>query len=157
MLGIYRAGGPTTIFGGSGWGPYSDGPLNAVRKSYLTRDGVNEENWMYAAAERTVEATSDWTRLRQENLKLAGGIYGDVVETERGEKRGAADAPQGEGGRKRRARESDLPLGVYEPQTGLLFCEYRCFYPCVLHAYPTLRPLGHTAYTSPLGGTSSPR
>ncbi|KAG6806200.1 hypothetical protein H0H93_003363, partial [Arthromyces matolae] len=27
--GIYRAGGPTTIFGGSGWGPYSDGPLNA--------------------------------------------------------------------------------------------------------------------------------
>lgn len=34
---IYRPGGPTTIFGGSGWGPYSDGPLNAVRKSVLSR------------------------------------------------------------------------------------------------------------------------
>lgn len=112
---------------------------------------------MYAAAERTVEATSDWTRLRQENLKLAGGIYGDIVETERSEKRGATDAPQGESGKKRRTRESDLPLGVYEPQTGLLFCECHRLYPCVLHSYPTPRPLGHTTYTSPLGGASTPR
>ncbi|KAI0356889.1 hypothetical protein OH77DRAFT_1400246 [Trametes cingulata] len=123
-LGMYRAGGPTTIFGGSGWGPYSDGPLNAVRKSYLTREGVNEENWMYVAAERTVEATSDWARLRRENLKLAGGIYGDLEaeqEAARVEKRAASEAPQDESSSKRRAKESDLPLGVYEPQTGLVF------------------------------------
>ncbi len=42
--GVYRAG-PTTLFGGNGWGPYSDGPLNAVRKSVLSLDGVTEENW----------------------------------------------------------------------------------------------------------------
>ncbi|KAI0372528.1 hypothetical protein BV20DRAFT_939758 [Pilatotrama ljubarskyi] len=123
-LGMYRAGGPTTIFGGSGWGPYSDGPLNAVRKSYLTREGVNEENWMYVAAERTVEATSDWARLRRENLRLAGGIYGDLEgeqEAARAEKRGASEAPHGESSGKRRVQESDLPLGVYEPQTGLVF------------------------------------
>ena len=63
-LGMYRAGGPTTIFGGSGWGPYSDGPLNAVRKSLLTRDGLNEENWMYVAAQRTAEASHEWADLR---------------------------------------------------------------------------------------------
>ncbi|KAI0634279.1 chromatin remodelling complex Rsc7/Swp82 subunit-domain-containing protein [Trametes polyzona] len=121
VLGMYRAGGPTTIFGGSGWGPYSDGPLNAVRKSYLTREGVNEENWMYVAAERTLEATGDWARLRQENLKLAGGIYGDVLENEAGEKRAASEAPQDDAARKRRAVESKYPLGIYEPQTGLVF------------------------------------
>ena len=38
---MYRAGGATTLFGGGGWGPYSDGPLNAVRKSQLKQDGVN--------------------------------------------------------------------------------------------------------------------
>ncbi|KAI0672302.1 chromatin remodelling complex Rsc7/Swp82 subunit-domain-containing protein [Trametes maxima] len=120
-LGMYRAGGPTTIFGGSGWGPYSDGPLNAVRKSYLTREGVNEENWMYVAAERTIEETNEWARLRQENLRLAGGIYGDdaaEVESRRGEKRAASDAfPEGSSKR----RESGLPRGIYEPQTGLVF------------------------------------
>ncbi|KAI0827389.1 chromatin remodelling complex Rsc7/Swp82 subunit-domain-containing protein [Trametes gibbosa] len=122
VLGMYRAGGPTTIFGGSGWGPYSDGPLNAVRKSYLTREGVNEENWMYAAAERTAEAASDWAKLRRENLKLAGGIYGDLPDDfTQGEKRGAEEMAQDESSRKRRAQENHLPLGVYEPQTGLVF------------------------------------
>ncbi|KAI0657495.1 chromatin remodelling complex Rsc7/Swp82 subunit-domain-containing protein [Cubamyces menziesii] len=123
-FGMYRAGGPTTIFGGSGWGPYSDGPLNAVRKSYLTREGVNEENWMYVAAERTIEATSDWAKLRRENLRLAGGIYGDLLGAEqdasRVEKRAASEAPQ-EDTKKRRTLESDLPLGIYEPQTGIVF------------------------------------
>ncbi|KAI9060085.1 hypothetical protein FKP32DRAFT_1578774 [Trametes sanguinea] len=124
-VGMYRAGGPTTIFGGSGWGPYSDGPLNAVRKSYLTREGVNEENWMYVAAERTLDATNEWAKLRRENLKLAGGIYGDLVESEedvqRGEKRAASEVPPDQASRKRRAKESDLPLGIYEPQTGIVF------------------------------------
>ncbi|KAI0074934.1 hypothetical protein K474DRAFT_1685549 [Panus rudis PR-1116 ss-1] len=74
---MYKPGGPTTIFGGSGWGPYSDGPLNAVRKSLLNRDGLNEENWMYVAAVRTGESNREWARLRRENLKVFGGIYGD--------------------------------------------------------------------------------
>ena len=74
--GIYRAGGPTTLFGGPGWGPYSDGPLNAVRKSLLTRDGLNEENWMLVAAQRTSEASAEWAKRRRRALVPYGGIFG---------------------------------------------------------------------------------
>ena len=123
-LGMYKAGGPTTIFGGSGWGPYSDGPLNAVRKSYLTRDGVNEENWMYVAAERTMDMSNEWAKLRKEALKVCGGIL-EVEEpdvTLGPEKRSAEEILESE--RKRRVQESHLPVGVYEPQTGIVLCEY---------------------------------
>jgi hypothetical protein len=74
--GIYRAGGPTTLFGGPGWGPYSDGPLNAVRKSLLNRDGLNEENWMLIAAQRTAEASAEWAKQRRRALVPYGGIFG---------------------------------------------------------------------------------
>jgi len=74
--GIYRAGGPTTLFGGPGWGPYSDGPLNAVRKSLLNRDGLNEENWMLIAAQRTAEASAEWAKRRRRALVPYGGIFG---------------------------------------------------------------------------------
>lgn len=74
--GIYRAGGPTTLFGGPGWGPYSDGPLNAVRKSLLNRDGLNEENWMLIAAQRTAEASAEWAKQRRRALVPFGGIFG---------------------------------------------------------------------------------
>jgi chromatin structure-remodeling complex protein RSC7 len=74
--GIYRAGGPTTLFGGPGWGPYSDGPLNAVRKSLLNRDGLNEENWMLVAAQRTAEAGAEWSKQRRRALVPYGGIFG---------------------------------------------------------------------------------
>ncbi|KAG5634629.1 hypothetical protein H0H81_001328 [Sphagnurus paluster] len=72
--GVYRAGGPTTIFGGSGWGPYSDGPLNAVRKSLLSRDGVDEENWMFMMATRVAEAGDEWKKWRREGLRPGGGV-----------------------------------------------------------------------------------
>lgn len=77
--GIYRAGGPTTLFGGPGWGPYSDGPLNAVRKSLLNRDGLNEENWMFVAAERAAGANADWAKQRRRALVPYGGIFGPGV------------------------------------------------------------------------------
>jgi chromatin structure-remodeling complex protein RSC7 len=78
VQGIYRAGGPTTLFGGQGWGPYSDGPLNAVRKSLLNRDGLNEENWMLVAAQRAAEANADWAKQRRRALVPYGGIFGAV-------------------------------------------------------------------------------
>ena len=74
--GIYRAGGPTTLFGSAGWGPYSDGPLNAVRKSLLNRDGLNEENWILVAAQRTAEASAEWAKQRRGALVPYGGIFG---------------------------------------------------------------------------------
>ena len=77
--GNYRAGGPTTLFGGIGWGPYSDGPLNAVRKSILSRDGVGEENWMYMMATKVSDASAEWAKLRKEAVKVVEGVDGLIM------------------------------------------------------------------------------
>jgi chromatin structure-remodeling complex protein RSC7 len=122
--GLYRAGGPTTIFGGSGWGPYSDGPLNAVRKSMLTRDGLTEENWMSIAAQRTIEAGGEFGRLRREALRVCGGILGDPSSTPGTPKRSAEDESEETRGERQRREEAELPLGVYEPHNGIVVCEY---------------------------------
>lgn len=119
--GMYRAGGPTTIFGGPGWGPYSDGPLNAVRKSLLTRDGLTEENWMLIAAQRTMEASDEWTKIRKEALKVCGGILGDGASGS--PKRSAEEDPEGGDEKRRKEEERDLPFGVYEPHSGIVLCE----------------------------------
>ncbi|THG95350.1 hypothetical protein EW026_g6289 [Hermanssonia centrifuga] len=99
--GIYRAGGPTTIFGGSGWGPYSDGPLNAVRKSLLNREGLNEENWMWMTAQRTLEAGDEWKKIRQEGLRACGGILGEEDIVSEVEMKRAMDEIEGEDGEDR--------------------------------------------------------
>src|SRR5258705_5505564 len=121
--GIYRAGGPTTIFGGSGWGPYSDGPLNAVRKSMLARDGLTEENWMVIAAQRTAEASEEFSRLRREALRACGGILSDPSSTPGSPKRSAEDGSEETREERRRREEAELPLGVYEPHNGIIVCE----------------------------------
>lgn len=144
--GIYRAGGPTTIFGGSGWGPFSDGPLNAVRKSLLSRDGVTEENWMWMMAGRVGEADEEWARLRKEGrgkagLTVDGVVMGgkgsawerpdptpEDVEEEKvvqGEDGGVAgvDGNTTNKGVKRKAADEGA-LGVYEPHTNMILCEY---------------------------------
>lgn len=96
--GIYRAGGPTTLFGGPGWGPYSDGPLNAVRKSLLNRDGLNEENWMLIAAQRTAEASAEWSKQRRRALVPYGGIFG-AAPAAHSAPAGKDEEEEGEGGR----------------------------------------------------------
>lgn len=140
-LGIYRAGGPTTIFGASGWGPYSDGPLNAVRKSLLSRDGVTEENWMWMMAMRVSEAGDEWAKLRKEALKVVEGVEGlamgdvsvpspppapavneedeeDEEEDVEGEKKNAAtvDPPP----LKKRKLGLGKPVGIYEPHANII-------------------------------------
>ena len=122
--GIYRAGGPTTIFGGSGWGPYSDGPLNAVRKSMLTRDGVTEENWMSTAAQRTIETGEEFGRLRREAVRAYSGILGDPSSTPGSPKRSAEDENEETREEKRRREEAELLFGVYEPHNSVVVCEY---------------------------------
>ncbi|KAJ6463894.1 chromatin remodelling complex Rsc7/Swp82 subunit-domain-containing protein [Mycena sanguinolenta] len=119
--GLYRAGGPTTIFGSSGWGPFSDGPLNVVRKSLLSRDGVTEENWMWMAAMRTLTAGEEWARLRRESIQpmdLAGNIA-------KGKRKAEVEADGALAGDKKPKHESssNLPLGVYEAHTGIV--QYR--------------------------------
>lgn len=129
-LGLYRAGGPTTIFGGSGWGPYSDGPLNAVRKSLLNRDGLNEENWMSIAAERTNEAGDEFAKIRKEALQVCGGVQSrdELPIEEEIKKRALADDPVESDNKRRKVRtlEEQLPLGVYEPHSGVVHCESPC-------------------------------
>lgn len=141
--GIYRAGGPTTIFGGTGWGPFSDGPHSAVRKSLLTREGLTEENWMFEAARRVGDAGEEWTRMRRKARVACGGILGDGLDKGKGkevqvaegeEKRGATEELEGAERKRSRAEDSQYPLGVYEPHTGLVHCMYisiifsPCFY-----------------------------
>lgn len=130
-MGMYRAGGPTTIFGGSGWGPYSDGPLNAVRKSLLNRDGLNEENWMLIAAQRTSEASAAWARQRKGLLRgFAGSIEGTPrtgVYKDGGREKRDAEEPGGAEDRKRRKvrHEAEVePRGVYEPHNAVYLCEF---------------------------------
>jgi chromatin structure-remodeling complex protein RSC7 len=146
--GIYRAGGPTTIFGGSGLGPYSDGPLNAVRKSLLSRDGVTEENWMYMMATRVLETGEEWAKCRKESLKawagidaLGGGdgtlqpIYGSGKGKDAEEDDEADEKDNAEQVAKRRkvADEKDEPpLGVYEPHSGIVQCEHHPLHPSIL-------------------------
>ncbi|KAH9053614.1 chromatin remodelling complex Rsc7/Swp82 subunit-domain-containing protein [Lactarius vividus] len=131
--GIYRAGGPTTLFGSAGWGPYSDGPLNAVRKSLLNRDGLNEENWMLTAAQRTADASAEWAKQRRRALVPYGGIFGATTTTTTSRQahgdeqdRGAQELREDESAatgaqRRKRARlEEKVPRGVYEPHIGIV-------------------------------------
>ncbi|KAJ6613593.1 chromatin remodelling complex Rsc7/Swp82 subunit-domain-containing protein [Mycena sp. CBHHK59/15] len=126
-IGVYRAGGPTTIFGGSGWGPYSDGPLNAVRKSLLSRDGVSEENWMWMAATRTLAADEEWARWRKESIKpmdLLGNVVKGKRKADAEQEEEQEDANTAPAGKKLRLDPADdLPLGVYEAHSGIV--QYR--------------------------------
>lgn len=156
-MGIYRAGGATTIFGASGWGPYSDGPLNAVRKSMLNRDGLNEENWMWMAATRVGEADEEWAKIRRDNLKAVGWDEGSASEMVNGKgkekerarenaverdedddgqeeetlKRPREELDGGETKRKRvriSTETDDFPMGVYEPHTAIVHCASSTFF-----------------------------
>ncbi|EAU84128.2 nuclear protein localization [Coprinopsis cinerea okayama7 len=119
---MYRPGGPTTIFGGSGWGPYSDGPLNAVRKSLLTRDGVLEENWMFMMAGRVREADEEWARWRAEArkaLSVDGVWVGEVPVPGASNDKGKEVVQEG-GDAENKEAEEKKPLGVYEPHSHLI-------------------------------------
>src|SRR6266404_5357448 len=114
--GIYRAGGPTTLFGSAGWGPYSDGPLNAVRKSLLNRDGLNEENWMFVAAQRTAEASGEWAKQRRRALVPYGGIFGANASSpaEKRDDGGEEERARGKGDGKRHGHGEEQDQGAPE-------------------------------------------
>ena len=110
-LGLYRTGGPTTVFGGSGLGPYSDGPLNVAKKAMLTREGVNEENWLFVMAQRTRESNSEWLRGRLQSVR------GVEVPDEDDEDPMTSRS-------KRTRRDASTPsYGIYEPHTAIVHCK----------------------------------
>lgn len=117
-LGLYRAGGATTIFGGIGLGPYSDGPLNAVKKSMLKNEGLDEVNWMFEMARRTAEANLGWAKGRREALSTSGKA---------GEKRGADENADDRADGRKRSRTDEHPLGVYEAHSGIAHCSCHFF------------------------------
>lgn len=119
--GLYRAGGPTTIFGGSGWGPYSDGPHNAVRKSFLSREGLTKENYMAIAAERTSALGEEYRKLRAEGISTTGEIAFRSKRDEEGEEL-ETDKPVMKK-RKIRPGANNLSLGAYEPHSAILQCD----------------------------------
>ncbi|KAF9267932.1 hypothetical protein L218DRAFT_854726 [Marasmius fiardii PR-910] len=168
---IYRAGGPTTIFGGSGWGPYSDGPLNAVRKSVLTRDGVNEENWMFRMAQKVGEATEEWRRCREKAIgkvresdgplsEAVGLVDGDLPDGKRKQKGDNMDIDgvSNTAGKKRKlSSRSDfdrgLALGAYDPHTGMMF-----YHPSTQPTRSRMEPIPDSAPPGPrrvLGGAKA--
>ena len=109
---LYKPGGPTTFFGGNGLGPF-DGDLSMIKKMAIQRDGVDRENWMWTAASKVQEWNEEWTRARKERMKVCGGVLAtDSNGTE-------IDGPE----KKRRKVGNDLPLGVYEPHTGIVHCK----------------------------------
>lgn len=171
-LGIYRAGGPTTIFGSAGWGPFSDGPLNAVRKGFLNREGVKEENWMHLAAQRVREADQEFAKIRRHGVQPNGGVPrgsmffgGGLYHPRRQEESVKAneEPPSGEAPRRRsKAAGSPYPLGVFEPHSGQVLCTSLSIHPS---PFPSLfqlkttrrltttshRSFRHPAHPLPLG------
>ena len=122
-LGIYRTGGPTTVFGGTGLGPFSDGPIHVAKRAMLNREGANEETWMKVMAERTRDANSDWTKGRAESLRPLGGLLSGDKERARDE---TMDVDGAEA--QRDSITSLYPIGMYEPHTGIVHCEYIDFF-----------------------------
>lgn len=142
--GMYRPGGSTTLFGGTGLGPYSDGPLNAVRKSILSRDGVTEENWMWMMATRVMESSVEWSDLRTNSLKFVEPIDGVVVggdgsanpklpappppestPPQEEARDGSAPLENTRPAKKRPIQDANLPAqGTYEPHSNLNLCPF---------------------------------
>jgi chromatin structure-remodeling complex protein RSC7 len=121
-LGMYRAGGPTTLFGGNGLGPYSDGPLNAVRKSYLTREGLDRENWMYMMARKVSNATVAWAKIRREGIAPEG----EGVRIPKRERDVDVDGEKAEENTNKKSKGENEPTvaeGAYEPHSGHVLCK----------------------------------
>jgi chromatin structure-remodeling complex protein RSC7 len=95
---------------------------------------------MWEAARRVGDSGDEWSRMRREARVACGGILGDgsdkgkgkEVQVGEGEYKRAATEELGGADRKRaRAEESQYPLGVYEPHTGLVHCMSILLYDCL--------------------------
>ncbi|KAG6822637.1 hypothetical protein H0H93_005164, partial [Arthromyces matolae] len=91
-----------------------DGPLNAVRKSVLSRDNVDEENWMLKMATRVLEAGEEWAKWRREGIKIGGGLEEPVQNTTGEEISSAVSEQHSEAKRKYDALKEDMEEGNAE-------------------------------------------
>ncbi len=102
-------------------GPFSDGPLNAVRKSLLTRDGVAEENWMWMMATRVGEANEEWAKQRKEAVKSMHALMGGLAPPAPAPVEEAAVDGQPQA-KKRKVVQEQPVLGAYEPHSNIIQC-----------------------------------
>ena len=96
------------------------GPIHVAKRAMLNREGANE-TWMKVMAERTRDANSDWTKGRLEALSPLGGL----LSLEREKMREDAMDVDGAGvGARKGGTSSQYPVGMYEPHSGIVHCEF---------------------------------
>ena len=111
---------------------------------------------MAVAAQRTREADEEWRVLRRRGLRACAGLLGEYVEElpfedvlpKRGIEEvgdGEVDIMQVEPKRRRMEELSEYPLGVYEPNAGVVFCEY--LFLLLLRSDSLTYPTSQTAQT----------
>lgn len=141
--GIYRAGGPTTLFGGAGLGPFSDGPHSAVRKSMLAREGLSKENWMLQAAKHVGDINEEFARMRKEARRahtttfngdtgMNNSLKGKEKEQSVNDIRTAGEGVSRE---KEPTEELDSMTSTYEPHTSVMHCECDFVHPVAPSAF----------------------
>jgi chromatin structure-remodeling complex protein RSC7 len=95
---------------------------------------------MWEAARRVGDSGDEWSRMRREARVACGGILGDGSDKGKGKevqvgegeyKRAATEELVGAERKRARAEESQYPLGVYEPHTGLVHCMSILLFDCL--------------------------
>ena len=81
---------------------------------------------MWEAARRVHEMNAEWSKMRQEARTACGGILDPNFSSGKGkEMNGLMDVDgEADAGQKKRTEDVELPLGVYEPHTGLVHCAF---------------------------------
>jgi chromatin structure-remodeling complex protein RSC7 len=104
---------------------------------------------MYMMANRVVQAGEEWTKWRKEGLKVGGGAGAEeimssmmggplpadldgkrgepeeVVEDDEEEPRRSTEAVEPPLKRRKvKIEDNQLPMGIYEPHSGLVLCQY---------------------------------
>jgi chromatin structure-remodeling complex protein RSC7 len=124
----------------------------------LNRDGLNEENWMFIAAQRTMEAGEAFAKIRKEALEVCGGVQvREELPIEQEVKKRTKDGGGGGGKRRKLRGVEELPLGAYEAHSGIVHCKcpsYLRLAGLILFLYPCDRSCGHSADEKPLGSAA---
>jgi hypothetical protein len=122
-----------------------------IKKMAIQREGVDRENWMWTAASKVQEWNEEWTKARKERLKVCGGV---LAADPNGVEAMGGEGPE----RKRRKVVNDLPLGVYEPHSGIVHCEFLFYSSSDLLIYcDVVRSGGYAAYAKSMGACSESR
>ncbi|KZS97024.1 hypothetical protein SISNIDRAFT_424640 [Sistotremastrum niveocremeum HHB9708] len=110
---LYKPGGPSTFFGSNGLHPFSsellgNGNFATSRKATFSRENVTEDNWMFEAAKRTLQAN--------DVLKATRNAARRFHELNHPSKKHAIGV-EDESPRKRHKSDFGFSGGVYEPHT----------------------------------------